>query len=257
MTLRERYQTWANEGDVGGVVGRRAEKAARLLDKRLTGRSRFLDVGCGVGAITLLLKERLKFDDAYGVDIAEANVEEAQRRGVLAQQVDLNTSNLPFPEQFFDAIFAGEIIEHMVDPDHLLQESHRALKPDGILVLTTPNLASWYNRAALLLGWQPVDTGTSFYYTVGRPRLFKFGEGATAGHLRLYTLRALGELLQAHDFRILDIAAVPARESGKFVQDRWFLAPVFLLDRFMTLRPSLGARLVVAAKPTNHAAQSR
>jgi SAM-dependent methyltransferase len=45
----------------------------------------------------------------------------------------------PFRSEYFDALFAGEIIEHVSDPAGVLQEWKRVLKPGGVIILTTPN----------------------------------------------------------------------------------------------------------------------
>jgi SAM-dependent methyltransferase len=46
---------------------------------------------------------------------------------------------IPFVSEYFDSMFAGEIIEHVSDPVEVLQEWKRVLKPNGTLILTTPN----------------------------------------------------------------------------------------------------------------------
>jgi len=248
LSLREHYEQLADRG-IGGFVTSRVRRAAALFEKHLAGRRRLLDVGCGVGEVAAYLKTTLGIREVYGVDIGQSCVEAAATRGVSAHQCDLDSASLPFGDGHFDAVFAGEVIEHLVKPDHLLQEVRRTLASDGILVITTPNLASWLNRLLLLFGWQPFETGTSILYEVGRPGLLKLGEGGgMAGHLRLYTAGALQDLLRAHGFNVLETAACPARE-GERKPWPWPYAPLFLFDEAMTVRPSLGHRLVIAARP--------
>jgi|GEM_PF-811956 len=55
-------------------------------------------------------------------------------------------SHLPFGKETFDLIFSGEVIEHLSDPEMVLHQFSRLLKPDGILVLTTPNASRLSNR---------------------------------------------------------------------------------------------------------------
>ena len=248
MSLRECYEQLAAR-EIGGFVTRRVRKASGFFEKHLAGRRRLLDVGCGVGAVAAYLKTALDVREVYGVDVSQACVDASRERGVSAVRCDLDSESLPFEDGNFDAVFAGEVIEHLVNPDHFLQEVQRALADGGVLVITTPNLSSWLNRVLLLCGWQPFETGTSILYEVGRPRFLRLGEGGgMGGHLRLYTLRALTELLQAHAFEVLDVAACPGREEERKSWPRLY-APWFLLDQALSRRPSLGHRLVIAATP--------
>lgn len=164
---------------------------------------RILDIGCADGNFSMLLKISTNAEEIYGVDISLKAVELAKKRGVKAFECDINNGPLPFENDSFNAIFCGEVIEHLIDADHLLDEIYRMLKPNGIAVITTPNLAAWYNRIALLFGFQPFWADVSNRYNVGK--MLKFGEGG--GHLRVFTYRALKELLLLHQFKILKIIA--------------------------------------------------
>ena len=53
------------------------------------------------------------------------------------------SNGLPWQNEYFDAIFAGEIIEHIIDTDFFLDEINRVLNDKGQVVLTTPNAASF------------------------------------------------------------------------------------------------------------------
>jgi len=77
------------------------------------------------------------------------------------------------------------------------------LKPEGIFVLSTPNLASIYNRVALLLGYQPFNVMVSLNNSTGH-LCFSAG-GAASDHIRFFTLRSLKELLKIHNFKILAV----------------------------------------------------
>ena len=98
--------------------------------------------------------------------------------------------HLPFKNNTFDLVFAGEIIEHVVDTDLFLDECKRILKKNGYLLLTTPNLSSWINRIRLLLGRQP-------FYCENRLRI-----GIDAGHVRNYVPRELRKQLLEHRFNV-------------------------------------------------------
>jgi methionine biosynthesis protein MetW len=254
MNVSDYYAGQAELREVGADIDGRVKKAGRLFQKHLGRAERLLDVGCGVGAVGLYLQEVLGAGEVHGLEISESRVAAAQQRGIRAVRGDLNQGPLPFGDGSFDAIFCGEIIEHLVDPDHLLDEIHRTLTPRGICVLTTPNLASWVNRLALLLGWQPFYTSISFRHEVGRPKFLVSNYGCR-DHLRLFTLSALKQLLRLHGFRILGVKGSTIGEVDTGVRD-FRLAPLraFVyhalrpLDALASTFPSLSTRVIVAFK---------
>ncbi len=66
---------------------------------------------------------------------------------------DIEHEALPFTDQQFDGTLCCEVLEHpTADPIRMLESIHRVLKPNGWLVLTTPNVANLQNILALLHG---------------------------------------------------------------------------------------------------------
>ncbi len=113
---------------------------------RKLGRSdgRLLDVGCGQGR--LLARAARRFD-AYGIDISPARVERARLVTGLDGAVTVGTATeLPFAAGFFDVVCALDVVEHLDDPAPFLAEARRVLRPDGLLLLSTPNTASLGHR---------------------------------------------------------------------------------------------------------------
>ena len=144
----------------------RHKKVLEMLSKYEL--ERILDVGCGDGNFTMLMARACKAKEVYGVEISKEGVEMARKNGVNCYQLDVDEENLPFGDDFFDAVTALELIEHLYDPDHFLDEVHRVLKPNGLFILSTPNLASIHNRIALLFGYQPFPMGVSLRLNIGR-----------------------------------------------------------------------------------------
>lgn len=73
-----------------------------------------------------------------------------------AYSVDLEKTSLPIPDEYFDYVLCCEVLEHMeIDPMFMLSEVNRVLKPEGVLVLTTPNVASSWGVTKVLQGYEP------------------------------------------------------------------------------------------------------
>jgi 2-polyprenyl-3-methyl-5-hydroxy-6-metoxy-1,4-benzoquinol methylase len=95
---------------------------------------RLLDIGAGQGAF---LEEAQKLGyEAEGVDLSEANVQKARARGL---QVKYGSAEKLNYDRVFDVVTMLDIIEHVPDPLHLLAIAYHALKPQGELVVYTPN----------------------------------------------------------------------------------------------------------------------
>ncbi len=164
----------------------------------------FLDIGCHNGDKTVALGRYIDAEVVVGIDFDGPPLTRARSQGVQTVAIDLNQdAPLPFPAASFDCIHMGEVIEHVFSPDLLLAEIVRLLKPGGYAVITTPNLASWRNRLVLLFGWQPFGTEVSTEIRVGNPRA---AQGTLAGHIRLFTPRALTELAKHYNLRVERVA---------------------------------------------------
>jgi len=102
-----------------------------------------LDIGCGVGDVCELLFKH-KFN-VYGVDISEEAIKLAQKKVPQGQFSQINNdSALPYPGSFFDTITCLGVLEHVLNPEILLQECKRALKISGIAIFVVPNSLSPY-----------------------------------------------------------------------------------------------------------------
>jgi len=116
--------------------------------------ARLLDLGCREGDGTIRLGQRVGTTELLGMDYNREVLALAARRGILSIQADLNQS-IPLIDDCIDVITASDILEHLVNPFVFVSEMYRVLQPGGYIVLDTPNLASWHNIFALLMGVQP------------------------------------------------------------------------------------------------------
>jgi 2-polyprenyl-3-methyl-5-hydroxy-6-metoxy-1,4-benzoquinol methylase len=124
------------------VSRRRLATILRLLGK-VPGETRLLDVGCSSGAF-LAAAARLGLRVA-GVEPSAEAADTARRAGFQVSTGLLEEAR--FPDGGFDAVTLIEVLEHLRDPRSLLGECRRILRPGGIVMVTTPNAASWTARA--------------------------------------------------------------------------------------------------------------
>ena len=137
---------------------------------------------------------------------------------------NLNVDPLNFENESFDLIILGEVIEHLYDPDRVLQECSRILKPNGVLLITTPNLLSWYNRILMVLGYYPMnlDISCEVRRTGNRDILQKMPLGNIQlnplhdVHIKLYTFMTLEILLRNHGFGKLKKSNYNLNRSAHF-----------------------------------------
>lgn len=144
---------------------------------------RVLDVGCWSGTLDRLAPVDV---ECFGVD-QRRHAELAPRVRFVAANVE---EKLPFEDGFFDLVFAGEIIEHLLDTRRFLRDIHRVLTLSGWLILTTPNLSCW------LSGWR--------WLTKGQPWCVD-SEAGQCGHVRYLAPHSLRDLLNAEGFDIASL----------------------------------------------------
>lgn len=104
--------------------------------------SRLLDVGCGDGKFVEHMRG-LGWD-AEGVEVDPRAAETAQKRGIKVQCGTL--AKIGFEDQSFDAITVNHVLEHVHDPEGLLRECHRVLRPGGDIRVFVPNAGGLGHR---------------------------------------------------------------------------------------------------------------
>jgi SAM-dependent methyltransferase len=120
-----------------------------LARYRTTGR--WLDIGCGRG--TLLRAAGAEGWEAVGTEIAPAVVDSVRALGLDAR-LGL-TQELDLPSGGFDVVSAIEVLEHVRDPDVLIAEAARLLRPGGAVCITTPH-SRGISRRLLGTDWSAV-----------------------------------------------------------------------------------------------------
>jgi 2-polyprenyl-3-methyl-5-hydroxy-6-metoxy-1,4-benzoquinol methylase len=159
---------------------------------RIDAGERVLDVGCGEGRFAAELAEAGA--EVVGLDVAAEPLRRARERH--PELVDMRqvpaAGTWPLEDASFDAVWAGEVIEHIADTAGWLSEVRRVLRSGGKLLLSTPD-----HGRLRMFGWALF------------PSTFETHFDPRADHLRFYTSRALTDLLEDFGFH-----AVAVRRAG-------------------------------------------
>lgn len=136
---RRNIKSWAGYGE------RVHDAVMDVAIKTITAGGRVLDVACGPGALSQRLHNR-----GFEVVAADAFPEVFTLHGKIPF-VEMNVEKeWRCVSGAFDAVLAVEIIEHLENPYVFVRKCFNALKPGGVLVLTTPNAAHYVSRMMFL-----------------------------------------------------------------------------------------------------------
>jgi len=147
------------------------------------------------------------FGDRAAQDLAVTHPVTGARETQRAEFYHFNIEDaaFPFPDASFDAVLFCEVLEHLqADPIRVLRELKRVLKPDGHLILTTPNVARLENVSRLIAGENIYDPYS--------------GYGPYGRHNREYNKHELALLLKYAGFEVeaLFSADVHANDAANY-----------------------------------------
>jgi len=154
-----------------------------------------LDLGCGAGAYGMVMKRLHPAIILHGVDILPVdNVPSIYSYSM----VDIENQLLPYPDNFFDAVFFNHVIEHLHSPFHLGKEINRVMKRGAVIYIETPNWTTTFIP--------------SFGLHRGEPNRFNFYDDPT--HLKPWIKNGLYDFL-LHSCRLRPLKVVIARNWAK------------------------------------------
>lgn len=164
------------DDDYHKVHERRFARTLQVLIEQ-EPQGRLLELGCS----SVLPLSLIELVPELEIHVTDFDLSKSQQHKLIVQSnfksaefqaysVDLEKTPLPCPDESFDYVLCCEVLEHMeVDPMFMLSEVNRVLKPGGVLIITTPNVASSWGITKILQGYEPYfymqyqKTGTGYH----------------------------------------------------------------------------------------------
>jgi len=166
---------------------------SKICLKELPIHSKILDVGCGPCDLTAIIA-KLGYDVVGCDDLSdswhlignnrERIVDFAQKMGIKLMVESIERAKLE--QDSFDAVLMIDLLEHHTSPRQLLNLALTLLKPNGLLLIETPNSAMLAKRLLLLCGKSNYPDVNFVFFNVGAYR----------GHVREYTISEIKLLLK-------------------------------------------------------------
>lgn len=157
----------------------------------------YLDIGCGEGEFTLQCANTTSAKCTYGIEIDKSYASIAKSKGIRVTIADAGQL-LDYADGIFDLVTANQVLEHVVNTDIMISECYRVLSYQGILLISVPNLCSFFQRMMVLSGNQPTTLHVS------EIQVGNFLKGVETGlaHLHAFSVGAIIDLLKYHKFKI-------------------------------------------------------
>ena len=148
------------------------------------GRSRILDIGCGVGTVSLYLGANGK--KVCGIDISRSGILVAKQNAKnfgLEKSIKFSVIDFPkvLPRKTFDLIICSEVLEHIRNDKMAVVRMNSILRKGGVVIASSPSLNAPLYKMGLLKNFD-----------------------REVGHLRRYKEESFKNLFEAAEFKVLE-----------------------------------------------------
>jgi ubiquinone biosynthesis O-methyltransferase len=189
--LKEKYEEYhKNSGTQTKIVESRNfthRVALSFIDRYLRPGMEVLDIGCGVGIISLYIAN--KGNEVLGIDISEKAINAAKKSAKILGLKNASFKAIDFLDadfqERFDFIICCEVLEHLIDDKLAIRKIHNLLKANGTLFLSTRSEKDLMHKVQIkLFGKDKFDI--------------------SVGHLRRYSTEKSIQILKLNEFKITE-----------------------------------------------------
>lgn len=170
-----------------------------MLDFLPENTKTLLDVGCGEGAFASFIKEKHQ-TETWGIELMKEEGEKAKKLldKVFIGEVENFIDELP--DEYFDAIYFNDVLEHLVDPYMVLEKIKSKLSKDGVIISSIPNMRyhSALKNLVLNKDWEYQDHGIM-----------------DKTHLRFFTGKSIANMYTRLGYKILTHKGINKTKSIK------------------------------------------
>jgi len=154
----------------------------RYLSKKETN-LRVLDIGAGRGQLLNMLSNKY---EKHAIEISEESIKIMEKNNIICRKHDISKNKLPYEDNYFNIVIATEVIEHIWNPEFVLEEAYRILKDNGLFICSVPNIYQISTIILYLFDIPPINCAR--YKSI---------------HLRDFTKKLFKKALTENKFKIL------------------------------------------------------
>lgn len=186
-----------------------------IINRILQPDAKIFDIAAGAGAFVTRLK-----DAGYYVYANDIDLKDWKAKNIPKTSIDLNNALEDFPSMdVYDLVVAMEIIEHLQNPRKLLMDCKKLTKPDGYILISTPNVTDMVSRVKYL------RKGMFYHFS---PDSF-----LQTGHMTILPCWLLEILIASVGLEIISFKFSGKKEKNRNVKGLFFMLAVKFLRLFM------------------------
>lgn len=184
-----------------------------------------LDMGCGMGGFAVAAARAgarvtaLDYNPAYCAIAALRAARYALPLPVAAAAGEA----IPLPDAAYDAVVCLDVLEHVQQPDALVAELHRVLRPGGVALITAINRFAFRDPHYHLpfINWMPRPAAEALIALAGRHKGGAFRDRQRLSAMHYYTWRGVRSLARRHGFALYDLDERRVARGDVGARHRW------------------------------------